>query len=544
MPKNIVICSDGTGNYDINGRGTNVFKLFEAVDLNGHRTDPAKTPQVALYDDGVGTQSLKPVKVISGAFGWGLSRNVKQLYTELVRAYEAGDRIYLFGFSRGAFTVRTLVGLITDCGILDQSRFRNEAALQKAVKAAYEEHRKHYRTFWQEFFVGEKSGDPGREFRARNEGQIHPYDQTTIEFIGVWDTVDAVGLPVDEATDFINYFIYRFKFPDQHLHPKVAKACHALSVEDERRSFRPVLWAEHDEDKAGARIEQVWFPGVHSNVGGGYPKQGMSLVALDWMMTRAEAAGLRFIPTVRELLRELQNVNDKLYDSRAGLGAYYRYQPRDIGRLCSECNVTPKIHYSLIERIVQGTGGYAPCTLPKEFELVSDGMLNADQKKEITQLIASRMGNDGSLLAKESQWIIARKICYFLFVGLSLFSIGVALWQHINQYFKLQGRPVGSVVDQVVGWGKLLWSIVTLAMNPLSVFSVLKTLSPQWLWLLVGLVLSFIAGRWAASKMNSDLSEFWHSIALQLKSGILGKRKANVSPAQPVVQSDPPPPGQ
>src|SRR5581483_1211096 len=400
MAKNIVICSDGTGNYDIKGRGTNVFKLFEAVDLNGHRTHPTKTPQVAIYDDGVGTQSLKPVKLISGAFGWGLSRNVKQLYTELVRVYEPEDHIYLFGFSRGAFTVRTLAGLITDCGILDQSKFENEAVLRKAVRKAYEAHRKHYQTFWQKLLTRGKINDPGGDFRAQNAGRIHPYDETTIDFIGVWDTVDAVGLPVDEATDFINSFIYRFKFPDRHLHPKVKKACHALSVDDERRSFRPVLWKERPEDRAQSRIEQVWFPGVHSNVGGGYPKQGISLVTLDWMMVRAERAGLRFIPAVRGLLRRLQNVNDKLYDSRSGLGAYYRYQPRDIGRLCAECETTPKLHYSLIERIVQ--------------------------------LIGSRMGESDSLLERVSKRVITRKICYYLFVALSLFSIGVALWQRLR----------------------------------------------------------------------------------------------------------------
>jgi uncharacterized protein (DUF2235 family) len=105
MAKRIVVCSDGTGNTAIKGRGTNVFKMFEAIDLNGHRLDPALTPQVAIYDDGVGTEDFKPLKLIGGAFGWGLSRNVKQLYKELARVYDPGDEIYMFGFSRGAFTV-------------------------------------------------------------------------------------------------------------------------------------------------------------------------------------------------------------------------------------------------------------------------------------------------------------------------------------------------------------------------------------------------------------------------------------------------------
>ena len=111
--------------------GTNVFKLFEAVDGNGHRADPRLTQQVAIYHDGVGTEVYKWVRIVSGATGWGLSRNIKQLYAELARVYEPGDRIYLFGFSRGAFTVRTLAGLITTCGILDLDRYRTNRSLHQ-----------------------------------------------------------------------------------------------------------------------------------------------------------------------------------------------------------------------------------------------------------------------------------------------------------------------------------------------------------------------------------------------------------------------------
>ena len=100
MPKNIVICSDGTGNTGIKGRGTNVFKLYEAIDLHGHRANRTLLEQIAIYDDGVGTEDFKPAKIFSGMTGWGLSRNVKQLYKELVRVYKPGDNLYLFGFSR------------------------------------------------------------------------------------------------------------------------------------------------------------------------------------------------------------------------------------------------------------------------------------------------------------------------------------------------------------------------------------------------------------------------------------------------------------
>ena len=115
--KNIIICSDGTGNTANKGRGTNVFKLFEAVDLTRPNHPKDGLPQVAIYDDGVGTERLKFLKILGGAFGWGLGRNVKQLYTDLARTYSPDDGIFLFGFSRGAFTVRTLAGLIDTYGI-------------------------------------------------------------------------------------------------------------------------------------------------------------------------------------------------------------------------------------------------------------------------------------------------------------------------------------------------------------------------------------------------------------------------------------------
>ena len=131
MPKNIVVCSDGTGNTAMKGRGTNVFKLYEAVDIH---LDATK--QVTLYDDGVGTQTFNPIKLLSGAIGLGLSKNVIQLYTELAHLYNPGDHMYLFGFSRGAFTVRTLAGLIYQCGVLNHD-CKSEEELRERAASAY-----------------------------------------------------------------------------------------------------------------------------------------------------------------------------------------------------------------------------------------------------------------------------------------------------------------------------------------------------------------------------------------------------------------------
>src|SRR5262245_35084912 len=392
MAKRIVICSDGTGNTAIKGRGTNVFKVFEAVDLEGHRFDPSKTPQIAIYDDGVGTQNFKPLKIIAGATGWGLSRNVKHLYKELSRVYDPHDEIYMFGFSRGAFTVRTLAGLIASCGLIDQTKLPRKtfAGLEKTVDKAYSAYRKCYRPLlWQAF--GRPTLDAAKEFRKRFS---HAAD-VKIRFLGVWDTVDAVGLPFFLG-DVINMSIYRFKFPDLYLTPIVERACQALAIDDERESFRPLLWRQRPEDRE--RIEQVWFAGAHSNVGGGYPKQGMSLVALDWMLSHAQRAGLhlrqdglRLNPVDRDSFRSHASVDDKLYDPRAGLGVFYRWKIRRIAAMCEEHSVPVRIHSTVLERIAHGTDDYAPGNIPSDAEVAITEPSDSNRAEDLALRDASAL---------------------------------------------------------------------------------------------------------------------------------------------------------
>ena len=326
MPKNIILLSDGTGSTNIKNRGTNVYKLYEAIDYNS-----PKPKQVAFYDDGVGTEDYKPLRILGGAFGWGLGRNVRQLYKELVQAYEPGDKIYLFGFSRGAFTVRTLAGLVCRMGILDSKEYWDDERLDKAVFHCYQDYR-------------------SLKLAALERLLIKPHKETlkyietnpSIEFMGVWDTVDAVGLPLDELTGFWNTFIFRFKFTDQILHKNVNRACHAIAIDEERRAFHPLLWKiATPEDKV--RIEQVWFPGSHGDVGGGRPQQGLSLVVLEWMMTKAQEAGLKFTDYDLNFVKDRRYIFDKAHDSRAGLKVFYRYQPRNIAKYCEDNLVeTPK----------------------------------------------------------------------------------------------------------------------------------------------------------------------------------------------------------
>ena len=358
MNKNIILCSDGTGNTAVKGRGTNVFKLFEAIDLTEYRTNPALPAQLAFYDDGVGTQGIAPIKVLGGATGLGLAHNVKKLYRELSRVYDPGDAIFLFGFSRGAFTVRTLAGMAGKCGVLKGGEFKRSRDLREAVDAAYAKYRWNYKSHLTDWFAS-------RIHTAQPPPPIDPnmvHAEVPIRFIGVWDTVDAVGMPFALA-ETINTWIVQFKFRTQTLGDHVEHAYHALSLDDDRSAFAPVLW-HAKKNETDARIHQVWFAGVHSNVGGGYPKQGMSLIALEWMLRHAAEHGLSLQQVDLDLFRAHASVDDMMYEPRAGFGIFYRWSPRDVVDYCAKSGFTPRLHMSVAERIAHGTDDYAPGNIP------------------------------------------------------------------------------------------------------------------------------------------------------------------------------------
>jgi uncharacterized protein (DUF2235 family) len=430
MAKNIVLCSDGTGNSDIKGRGTNVFKLFEAVDLNDHRTSPTLDQQLAYYDDGVGTKGNTFLRALGGAAGYGLKRNVKDLYRALSRVYDDGDRIYLFGFSRGAFTARTLAGLIGTCGIVKGESCATTHVLRDAVEAAYVAYRSRY---------GSALTNSARRLRGGIDSQrvIETFQRTypvhtnvQIEFIGVWDTVDAVGLPF-AMSSLVNRFVYQFKFPTQTLGQHVRRAFHALSIDDARQAFEPVLWAGSDE-----RIEQVWFAGAHSNVGGGYPKQGMSLVALDWMLAHAASNGLRLHTMDREVFHCHASVDDMLYDPRGGIGCFYRWAPRDIRKYCNRNGIAPRIHLTVAERIAHATDDYAPGNLPPGVTVATTPVDVDDPRRverervlgrraEAVQTVLQRALGEGYLLDRvETHMGLADASYWFMVVAWLLVTLG------------------------------------------------------------------------------------------------------------------------
>ena len=275
--KKVIICCDGTWSVPDRrcdgGRScpTNVTKTALTV----ARRDGAGTRQLVYYGQGVGTGRRD--HLLGGAFGIGLSKHILDAYRYLIDVYAPGDGLYLFGFSRGAYTVRSLAGLIRNCGIL-LPRFRDR------IGAAYALYRR-----------GDPDSHPtakeSRLFRRTYSWEADGH-VTRIKFIGVCDTVGALGIPSGPLAA-ISRRLLRLQFHDVNLSSYVDNAFQALAIDERRRMFSPAIWTQQPH-ATGQRLEQVWFAGVHSNVGGGNADAALSDVAFLWMKDRAVECGLAF----------------------------------------------------------------------------------------------------------------------------------------------------------------------------------------------------------------------------------------------------------
>jgi len=435
MGKNIVLLSDGTGNSAAKLHKTNVWRVYRALDLTSD-------DQLAEYDDGVGTSSLRPLALIGSGFGVGLARNVRHLYAFLSRNYRGlatEEKVFAFGFSRGAYTIRMLIGLVRNQGLVDPEL--PEQPFQREVLRRWDAFRK------ERFNRFRRPPGPQRDLQeVETRGRVPKF-----EFVGLWDTVGAYGLPIDELQHAIDLYIYPFSFSDRHLSGIVKCAYHALSLDDERRTFHPILWDESDPSDR-ARIQQVWFPGVHSNVGGGYPKDGLAYVSLEWMVTQAKSLGLRFLDAHLTEIEKQADAHDELYNSRAGLGGYYRYSPRPVTTLGHDTlnGVTidrPKVHESAFARIHRGQVAYGPIGIPLAYDLVlrdgtivpgpCDAVADAHGEARIVATQsdgegASRYLEDGDraqlrATRMEAVWNIVwwRRIVYFLTLFSSLYLVAL-----------------------------------------------------------------------------------------------------------------------
>jgi uncharacterized protein (DUF2235 family) len=227
--------------------------------------------QLPYYHPGVGTKGGLMDWLLGGVAGVGLSRDVMEAYHWLTTTYQQQDRIALFGFSRGAYTARSIAGMIATCGLIDTTGL-DEATTWRRIEYIYQ-HR--YRA----------GRDAHPHWRAELSFSYDPAraDQIPVHFIGVWDTVGSLGIP--DYLDWLNIVDSprRYEFHDVTLNPHVRHARHAVAMDEFRGPFVPTLWSE---PAPGQDLEQVWFPGSHQDVGGGNLHTGLSDGALQWMIER------------------------------------------------------------------------------------------------------------------------------------------------------------------------------------------------------------------------------------------------------------------
>ena len=272
--KRIITCSDGTWNKpnELVNRvitPTNVWKLYDIIAPN----NKSGVAQVSFYDEGVGTNWYDALP--GGMLGVGINQNIIQAYQFIADNYEPGDEIYLFGFSRGAYTARSVAGFIRNSGLL---RKENMDKLDEA-----------FILYKRRDDLSLPDADEALKFK-----ESYCFDNVRIKFIGVWDTVGALGIPI-EVFDVINRDILDCRFHDVELSSYVDYAYHAVAIDEHRKPFMPTLWEQQQKGiDAHQVMEQMWFAGAHRDVGGGYNESGLSDGALQWMIQKAEAVGLEF----------------------------------------------------------------------------------------------------------------------------------------------------------------------------------------------------------------------------------------------------------
>ena len=324
--RNIVVCCDGTrGRYRSEEKNTNVVRLFERLGKDG-------AEQISYYDPGVGAYSPFKWGIIgmldklaasvsgNGITSEGIDDNIEQAYRYLMNCYEPGDRVFLFGYSRGAHTVRALAGMLHKCGLLTKGS-------DNLISSMVDTYRK-------------KDNDGiAAGFKGSFSRECRPH------FIGVWDTVASIG------------WFSRKQFSNNRLNSDVPNGYQALAIDERRHHFRASLWDERDLP-AGQTIEQMWFLGSHADVGGQDADRAISDITLEWMLSRAESKGLLLRRDWRARLRPIYS------------GMLRRPDRRPLWRLGAKSRVVPegaKVHRSVLQRKADPAMRYEPGNLPQAF---------------------------------------------------------------------------------------------------------------------------------------------------------------------------------
>jgi hypothetical protein len=318
--KRLFVCCDGTWNAPTDLQDgvpipTNVVRFYNAL----AEQDARGIVQRRYYHPGIGTEEILWLERLwAGMTGAGFAKNVQSAYYWLTENYAQDDEIYLLGFSRGAFTVRALSGFIARAGLIRRPDW-------DAVGSAYETYRRKIRN---------DDGD------SASGARIH--------FLGVWDTVGALGIPPDLPL-LMRLGAWRQRFQDTRLAPVVGHAFHALAIDEMRRTFSPTLWT--GMPAPGQEVCQMWFPGVHADVGGGYKETQLSDLTLRWMVERAMDCGAAFRPDMLEQIRG--DHHGVLHDSRLGIYKGAKTQPRCLPNLDDATALGPtnqEVHLSVFYR--------------------------------------------------------------------------------------------------------------------------------------------------------------------------------------------------
>ena len=329
--RRLVVCCDGTWNKpDRRGHMTNVVRLARAI-----RPQAADgRAQIVYYHPGVGTGNFLD-RWVGGGLGVGLSENVRSAYSFLVDNYQDGDELFFFGFSRGAYTARSVAGLIAHVGLLRKRDMVN------------------FDEVWDYYRQPVATRDREEEAFLANFPDRVKREEIRIKCIGVWDTVGSLGIPSQSICRST------YQFHDTNLGPGVEYAFQALAIDEQRAPFAPAIWHPNAAPRVKQIVEQVWFPGVHSNIGGGYPEHVLSDAALFWMASRIGGLlDLDLDYVAAQADRTHRYAAGKLVNS---FSLWYRlFTGRYLRPLCVADPATEGIHESVWMRTFETNGPCVP----------------------------------------------------------------------------------------------------------------------------------------------------------------------------------------
>ncbi|KAI1457654.1 hypothetical protein F4805DRAFT_427667 [Annulohypoxylon moriforme] len=334
MKKRIVICCDGTWQNSDNGyvqpTSSNPLPTLQIpsnvtrISRTFKRTCSDGIFQIVYYQSGVGSRSGPIERILGGAFGIGIAENIREAYAYICANYVDGDEIILVGFSRGAFTARSIGGMISDLGLLTREGMEFFYPVFKDMQNWMNPD---YKDQFPQIPFPDKPKGPhaADEYRKRlvEKGYTRVHqghgkgDLIKIKAIGVWDTVGALGIPQGKPREIlarlgIKMRNHEYRFYNTRLSHKIEHGFHALALDETRGPFSPTLWELQAENRDTSDLRQVWFPGSHGNIGGGWKDQGIANIALAWMMDQLSSVGCEFVP---DAIERFYDRNVQFYNS-------------------------------------------------------------------------------------------------------------------------------------------------------------------------------------------------------------------------------------